>query len=149
MRCLFYVFWGAVFVCKKRQTHGDFAILDVFSVDVDYNEFEERRKRVWRRLADVGTPDYRAFSLGLRGEFGLNNGGASRPENGSTVDGDGTRPSESSRQAGEVSEARGSDDGAGVYTEDGKVLAYLVGGRFLTFYSTFRKSRRLCVEVFC
>ena len=128
MRCLFYVFWGAVFVCKKRQTHGDFAILDVFSVDVDSNEFEERRKRAIRRVVDAKTRSI-AERIGLiRDEFGFNTGSASRPENGRAADGDGTRSSESSRQAGEVSGTRGSDDSDGVYTEDGKVLAYLVGG---------------------
>ena len=117
---------GAVFVCKKRQTHGDFAILDVFSVDVDSNEFEERRKRVVESQKGTANSLLQAF----RDEFGLNTGSASRTENGRAADGDGTRSSESSRQAGEVSGTRGSDDGAGVYTEDGKVLAYLVGGRY-------------------
>ena len=108
--------------------HGDFAILDVFSVDS--NEFEERRKRAIRRVVDAKTRSDASVLGSFRDEFGLNTGSASRPENGSAADGDGTRPSESSRQAGEVSDARGSDDGAGVYTEDGKVLAYLVGGRY-------------------
>ena len=77
-----YYLDGAVFVCKKRRVHGDFEVLDVFSTDVSYEEFESRRRRAHEEVVYADAGDYSSFTRRLRNALGRDNGGADGVENG-------------------------------------------------------------------
>ena len=121
-----YYLDGAVFVCKKRRVHGDFEVLDVFSTDVSYEEFESRRRRVV--YPEKGSIDDGINAV--RNAFGRDIRGVDGAENGSTTDGDGASVAGALRPNGEVPDARGSDAGDVVHTADGQVFAYRVGGAY-------------------
>ena len=123
-----YYFDGAAFICKKLDQFGEFEILDVFSVEVDEAEFEQRREAVAKRMAKQDSRDYRRFARELRNELGFDFGGSARAENGATTSDVRTRARRLSGNEKAASDARRSDDGDVVYTPNGEIFAYRVGG---------------------
>ena len=122
-----YYFDGAAFICKKLDSFGNFEILDVFSVEVSENEFNDRRERAAKRLANEKAWDYRRFSRELRNELGRDNDGASRAENGGTANETGTGARRLGGSEETTTDSRRGDDGGIVYSQNGEVFAYRVG----------------------
>ena len=60
---------GAVFVCKKRRVHGDFEVLDVFSTELSYEEFESRRRRAHEKVVHAKTRSVMWAVGAYRNEF--------------------------------------------------------------------------------
>ena len=121
---------GAVFVCKKRRVHGDFEVLDVFSTDVSYEEFESRRRRAHEKVVHAKTRSVMWAVGAYRNEFGLGNGGADWASERSANARAGRLDGETLRNDREDADAGRSDAGDVVHTADGQVFAYRVGGAY-------------------
>ena len=125
-----YYLDGAVFVCKKRRVHGDFEVLDVFSTDVSYEEFESRRRRAHEEVVYADAGDYSSFTRRLRNALGRDNGGADGVENGRAAADSGLGAGGLGGSEEASSDAGRSDAGDVVHTADGQVFAYRVGGAY-------------------
>ena len=125
-----YYLDGAVFVCKKRRVHGDFEVLDVFSTDVSYEEFESRRRRAHEKVVHAKTRSVMWAVGAYRNEFGLGNGGADWASERSANARAGRLDGETLRNDREDADAGRSDAGDVVHTADGQVFAYRVGGAY-------------------